>query len=91
MDAALSRRLEIEARMNTARQAVSEFDSKLREHEQARHATEQQIEKAREALEHGRIARQEISVRRDTLAEQVREGGVEPMQVLAETPATKSR
>ena len=87
LDAALSRRLAIEARMNTARQAVAEFDSKLREQEQARHATEQQIEKAREALEHGRIARQEISVRRDTLAEQVREGGVEPLQVLAETPA----
>ena len=90
LDAALSRRLEIEARMNTARQVVSEFDSKLREHEQARHATEQQIEKAREALEHGRIARQEISVRRDTLAEQVREGGVEPLHVLAETPAEAS-
>jgi chromosome segregation protein len=87
LDAALSRRIEIEGRMNTARQAVTEFDTTLREQEQARHATEQQIEKAREVLERGRIGRQEISVRRDTLAEQVREGGVEPAQVLAETPA----
>ena len=87
LDAGLSRRIEIEGRMNAARQKVAEFDTTLREQEQARHTTEQQIEKAREALEHGRIGRQEISVRRDTLAEQVREGGAEPAQVLAETAA----
>jgi chromosome segregation protein len=87
LDAALSRRIEIEGRMNTARQAVTEFDANLREQEQARHAKDQQIEKVREALEHGRIGRQELSVRRDTLAEQVREAGSEPSQVLAETPA----
>jgi chromosome segregation protein len=87
LDAALSRRIEIEGRMSVARQAVSEFDANLREQEQARHAKDQQIEKAREALEHGRIGRQELSVRRDTLAEQVREAGSEPAQVLAETPA----
>jgi chromosome segregation protein len=87
LDASLSRRIEIEGRMSTARQAVTEFDTKSREQEQARHTKDQQIEKAREALEHGRIARQELSVRRDTLAEQVREAGSEPTQVLTETPA----
>jgi len=87
LDASLSRRIEIEGRMSAARQAVSEFDTNLREQEQARHAKDQQIEKAREALEHGRIARQELSVRRDTLAEQVRETGSEPAQVLSEAPA----
>jgi chromosome segregation protein len=86
LDASLSRRIEIEARMSAARQAVSGFDAKLREQELARHAKDQQIEKAREALEHGRIARQELAVRRDTLAEQVREAGNEPAQVLTETP-----
>ena len=86
LDASLSRRIEIEARMSAARQAVTEFDTKLREQEQARHAKDQQIEKSREALEHGRIARQELAVRRDTLAEQVREAGSEPAQVLTETP-----
>ena len=87
LDTALARRLEIEGRMNTARQKVAEFDAVLREQDQARHASEQQIEKAREALERGRIGRQEISVRRDTLAEQVREAGADPAQVLTETPA----
>ncbi|MDH4133208.1 MAG: chromosome segregation protein SMC [Gammaproteobacteria bacterium] len=87
LEASLNRRLEIEARMNTARQAVSEMDGRLREQDAARHAKEQEIDKARETLEHERISRQELSVRRDTLAEQVREGGVEPAQVLAETPS----
>jgi len=90
LDTALARRLEIDGRMNVARQKVAEFDAVLRAQEQARHATEQQIEKAREVLEHGRIGRQEISVRRDTLAEQVCEGGADPAQVLAETPAEAS-
>jgi len=86
LDASLSRRIEIEGRMNSARQSVSEFDARLREQGQARHAKEQEIEKAREALEHGRIGRQELAVRRDTVAEQVRESGQEPAQVLTETP-----
>ncbi len=87
LDAALARRIEIETRMTGARQAVTEVDGRMREQDQARHAREQDIEKAREALEHDRIARQETAVRRDTLAEQIREGGVEPAVVLAETPA----
>ncbi len=86
LDASLSRRIAIEARMSAARQAVSGFDTKLREQEQARHAKDQQIEKSREALEHGRIVRQELAVRRETFAEQVREAGSEPAQVLTETP-----
>jgi chromosome segregation protein len=87
LDASLARRLEIEARMNGARQAVTELDTGMREQEQARHAKEQQIEKAREAISQERILRQELAVRRDTFAEQVREGGAEPQAVLAETPA----
>ena len=87
LDAALAQRLEIEARMNGARQSVTELDTAMREQDQARHATEQRIEKAREAIAQERILRQELAVRRDTLAEQVREGGVEPATVLAETPA----
>jgi chromosome segregation protein len=87
LEAALRKRVEIEQRMNSARQAVSELDAGLREQELARHAREQEIETAREGLEHERIARQELSVRRSTLAEQVREGGAEPAQVLAEAPA----
>ena len=90
LEAALRRRLEIEARMNSARQTVSELDAGLREQDQARHAKEQQIQKAREGLEHERLVRQELSVRRDTLAEQIHEGGADPAQVLAETPAEAS-
>ena len=90
LDAALARRIEIETRMTGARQAVTEVDGRMREQDQARHAREQEIEKAREALEHDRIARQETAVRRDTLAEQIREGGAEPAAVLAETPAEAS-
>jgi len=86
LDAALARHLEIEERMNTARQAVSEFDSAMREQEQARHGTEQQIEKARDAISQERIHRQELAVRRDTLDEQVRESGQELAAVLADIP-----
>jgi chromosome segregation protein len=87
LDAALARRLEIESRMNSARQTVTELDNGLREQEQLRHTIEQTIDKDREALQQERMQRQEQAVRRDTLAEQVREGGLEPEQVLAETPA----
>jgi chromosome segregation protein len=87
LDAALARRLEVEGRMAAARQAVGELDAGLREQEQRRHGQEQQIEKAREALEHDRIQRQDLTVRRETIAEQVREHGTDPAQVLAETPA----
>jgi chromosome segregation protein len=90
LDQVLARKLEIEGRLNTSRQAVTEIDTAQREQEQQRHATEQQIEAAREAISKERIHRQEMSVRRDTLAEQVREGGAEPEQVLAETPPEAS-
>ena len=87
LDGALARRLEIEARLNTARQTVTELDGAMREQEQARHGREQSIEQVREAISQERIHRQELVVRRDTLAEQVREGGAEPSAVLTETPA----
>jgi len=90
LDAALASRLEIEGRVNTARQIVSELDASLREHDQARHAKEREIEEAREALQQERIVRQELAVRRDTVADQIREDGLDPGQVLAETPAEAS-
>jgi len=86
LDAALAARLEVEGRMNGARQAVSEFDGAMRAQEQARHAKERSIEEAREAVQQERIVRQELVVRRDTLADQLRETGLEPAQVLGETP-----
>jgi len=86
LDAALATRHDVEGRMNIARQAVSEFDGSMREQEQARQASERRIDEAREVLQQERILRQELVVRRDTLADQVREGSLEPAQVLAETP-----
>jgi chromosome segregation protein len=86
LDAALAQRVEIETRMHAARQTVGELDAGMRAQEQARHDEEQKIEAARDAIQKQQLLRQELAVRRDTLAEQVREGGGEPAQVLTGTP-----
>ncbi|MBI5612487.1 MAG: chromosome segregation protein SMC [Gammaproteobacteria bacterium] len=82
----LGKRLEIEGRLGAARQAAGELEAQLRELDQARLAQEKTIQELRDALEHERIARQELAVRRETLEEQVRETGLDLTQLLNELP-----
>ena len=83
----LSKRLEIESRLNDARRMVGDIDMTLREREHARADQGRAVQDARAVLETERVARQELRVRRDTQAEQVRESGADLGQVLAEMPA----
>jgi chromosome segregation protein len=87
LDGLLVQRLEVEAALNGARATVGEIESAMRAQEQDRHRHERAAQEVRELMEGGRVARQEQLVRRDTLVEQVREGGHEVSQVLAGLPA----
>ena len=87
LEGLLKQRMEIEKRLNEARQAVADLEAAQREQQQERHQHERKIEAVREQLEQERIGRQELVVRRDTFAEQVREAEFELEQVLTEMPA----
>jgi chromosome segregation protein len=87
LDDSLARRMEVEARLNAVREAVTQHDGRLREQEQARHTHEHRVQQVREAMEAERVARESLRVRRDTQATQVGEGGYDLAQVLAEMPA----
>jgi chromosome segregation protein len=84
LDEFLQKRLGIEERLNTARQAVSDLETQLREQEQARTHEERKTGEIREQHESERVARQELVVRRDTFADQLRESGFEVEPVRAE-------
>ncbi len=86
LDDLLQKRLGIEERLNAARQAVSDLETGLREQEQARTQEERQVGEIREQHEGERVARQEIVVRRDTFADQLRESGFEIEPVRQELP-----
>ncbi|MEW6689399.1 MAG: chromosome segregation protein SMC [Pseudomonadota bacterium] len=86
LDEFLRQRLGIEERLNAARQAVTELETHLREQEQARAREEHKTGEIREQHETERVARQELAVRRDTVADQLRETGFEVEAVRAEMP-----
>ncbi len=86
LDEFLQQRLGIEERLNAARQAVTDLETQLREQEQARTREEHKTGEIREQHESERVARQEIAVRRDTVADQLRESGLEIEPVRAELP-----
>ena len=70
LQAALDRRLEVEADLATARQALEDADRELRSFEQRRIAAEQLVNNARQAMDDARMLAQESRVRRESLAEQ---------------------
>ncbi|HYA39042.1 MAG TPA: chromosome segregation protein SMC [Candidatus Methylomirabilis sp.] len=87
LDELLQKRLGIEERLNAARQGVTELETGLREREQARSREEQQVSEIREKLEGERVVRQELIVRRDNFADQLRETGFEIEGVRQELPS----
>jgi len=87
LDGLLQKRLGVEERLNAARQAVTDLETQLREQEQARAREERTLGELREQHESERVVRQEMVVRRDTIADQLRESGYELDSVRAELPA----
>ncbi len=72
---ALDKRVKIEGRLSQARQAVVDLEAATREQHQMRSQQEQRINVTRESLEVERRAREGLTVRRDTVVEQLRETG----------------
>jgi chromosome segregation protein len=66
----LQLRAEVEQELRTARIAADEFDSRLREQDEARLLVERKVEGARELLDGSRLAAQEVKIRREGVAEQ---------------------
>ena len=90
LDEFLQKRLGIEERLNAARQGVTDLETHLREQEQARSHEERLVSEAREKHEGERIVRQEMVVRRDTFADQLREAGFEIEPLRQELPPEAS-
>ncbi|MCW8918677.1 MAG: chromosome segregation protein SMC [Gammaproteobacteria bacterium] len=87
LEALLEQRMQVEERLNAARRQLGDIDHALRELEGERHKAEQQAQNIRNGLERLRMSWQESKVRRQTLQEQLGEGGFEVEQVLEALPA----
>ncbi len=90
LNESLGLRLAIEGRLSGVRQAVTDLDNLLREQEQARGREERRAGEVRTQIEGERLVRQELVVRRDTHAEQLREGGSDLDAVVQSLPADAS-
>jgi chromosome segregation protein len=86
----LATRLEVETRLGAARQAVADVDNQLREQEQARGREERRAGEIRNQIEGERVVRQELVVRRDTHADQLREAGADLDKTVKGLPAEAS-
>jgi chromosome segregation protein len=86
LESLLEKRMQVEERLNAARRQVGDIDHALRELEGERHKAEQAAQNIRNGLERLRMTWQESKVRRQTLQEQLGEGGFEVEQVLEALP-----
>jgi len=86
LEALLEKRMAVENRLTEARRLVGDIDHAIRELETERHSAEQQAQNIRSNLERIRMGWQEMSVRRQTLQEQVVETGFELEALLEELP-----
>jgi len=86
--AELARQLEIRVSVETeladARKLVEAVEHELREFDQARMTTDQSVDDARTSVNEARMAVQEISVRREGFAEQLKQTKFEFEELLAE-------
>ncbi len=86
LDSLLDKRVKAESRLAQARKEVEHLDSAIRGKEQHRVEHENVAQQLREQVEQLRLARQELVVRRDTVADQIKENGRQPQTVLQELP-----
>ncbi len=81
------RRTEVEKELRQARQRLENLEASIQSEEQARIGHEDAVQTSREDLQQLRLQRQELLVRRDTLAEQINEMGGDPQAYLTDLPA----
>jgi chromosome segregation protein len=86
----LSRRMEVESELSTARKQVEDIEYGTRELDQERVRKERSVSSQREQIEQDRMAWQEIKVRSDTLLEQINESGFEFKPLLDQIDAAAS-
>ncbi len=86
LETLLESRIGVEKNLARTRARVAEIDEALRSNESARVAREQQAREVRDRIGELQVARGEAAVRRDTLYEQIQDGGYRAEDVLAELP-----
>jgi chromosome segregation protein len=87
----LEQRLEAEAELSRARDAVAEVEQALRTAERERAGIEQRVGEVRGELEQVRLRQQTLQVQRDTVLQQLREGEHDLEAVLAGLPEEASQ
>lgn len=86
LEAALSKRLSVEASLTEARRALETVEHELRNSEQARNRAEQEVQAVRAHLEQERLAAQMFEVQRAGIVEQLEEEDLNLDVILAEMP-----
>lgn len=84
LEANLGKRVSVEAQLAEARTELDTVEQALREAEQARHKTEQEVQGLRSQLERERLEAQTFEVKRSGLAQQLKEDQFDLEQLLAE-------
>ncbi len=82
----LERRSAVELRLTEARRKVGEVDHTIRQQEQQRATAERQAQEVRAKVEEAKLRWQELSVRRQTVLEQLTEAEQSLPELLAELP-----
>jgi len=78
----LESRLDVEKSLSKARNELSEFENQTQNADQQRMGFDRKSKTARDSLEQVRMSRQEVVVRRDTIAEQLENSSTEQMLLL---------
>lgn len=86
LEVLLEKRVAVEQRLAEARKTLTELDERLHELEEQRVLEENKAQEVRQEMEDKRIKRQEVSVRQDTLVEQLVETNYSLEQVMQELP-----
>ena len=84
LQALLERRLGVEGELSKARNDLAEFENQMKSADQARIGFDRQSQTVRDNLEKIRMSRQELVVRRDTIAESLHKSE-EEMQILQQS------
>lgn len=79
----LEGRIEVEKKLSVARNDLSEFENRMQSADQQRLGYDRKSKTVRDSLESVRMSRQEVVVRRDTIAEQL-EKNTEQMTLLSQ-------
>jgi chromosome segregation protein len=82
----LDKRTRVDAELTEARRAVESVAEHLRQLDQARVVRERKAEALREEVQQLRLDSQEVRVRRETIVEQLKSGGLDLQQVLQSMP-----